>query len=190
MIDVRPLTPERLADAERLFGTSPGTDGCFCMWFIIPVAQYHAGGRATNQRLFRELAEGSTQPIGLLAYRDGEVIGWCAAGPRSRFVRALRVPSFKGRDPNEDESVWLVPCFYVRRDVRREGVSLALLKGAVDLARQQRAAAIEGFPFARGAKLSRESMVGVEAIFASCGFAATRRPSLTRVVMRKDLHAV
>jgi len=189
VIEVKPVSPELLPDAEALFGSSPETDRCFCMWFIIPVAQYHAGGRLANQRLFRELAERSTQPIGLLAYRDGDVVGWCAAGPRSRFVRALRVPSFKGRDPAEDESVWLVPCFYVRNDARREGVSLALLKGAVALARQNGAPAIEGFPFARGAKLSRECMVGVEAVFASCGFAVTRRPSSTRVVMRKELNA-
>jgi GNAT superfamily N-acetyltransferase len=184
------VTPELIADAERLFATSSETAGCFCTWFIIPVAQYHAGGPSANQQLFHELAEKSTQPIGLLAYRDGDVVGWCAAGPRSRFARALRVPSFKGRDPAEDESVWLVPCFYIRRDLRREGVSRALLHAAVALARQNGAEAIEGFPFARGSKLSRESMVGVEAIFASCGFTATRRPSSTRVVMRKELNAV
>ncbi|MGH2811626.1 MAG: GNAT family N-acetyltransferase, partial [Actinomycetota bacterium] len=102
-------------------------------------------------------------------------------------VRALRVPSFKGRDSAEDESVWLVPCFYIRKDVRREGVSRALLEGAVALARENGAVAIEGYPFARGARLSRESMVGVESLFTSCGFKVTRRPSSTRVVMRKLL---
>ena len=189
MIEVKPLTPELLPDAEKLFGTSPDTDGCFCMWFIIPVTQYHAGGREANRQLFCDLVEGNDAPMGLVAYRDQDVVGWCAAGPRSRFVRALRVPSFKGRDPAEDDSVWLVPCFYIRKDVRREGVSRALLEGAVALAGQHGAAAIEGFPFASGAKLSRETMVGVESIFASCGFSVTRRPSSTRVVMRKDLGA-
>ncbi len=187
MIDVRPLAPALLADAEKLFGTSPGTRGCFCMWFIIPVAQVHSGGAAANRRLFRELAERSPQPIGLLAYHEGEVVGWCATGPRSRFARALRVPSYKGRDPDEDESVWLVPCFYVRQDMRRQRVSVALLEGAVALARQHGAAAIEGFPFARGAKLSKESMVAVEAVFNECGFRVARRPSPTRVVMRRKL---
>lgn len=56
----------------------------------------------------------------------------CAAGLRSRFVRAVVVRSFKGR--------------------------------------QHGAATIEGFPFARGVKVGRESMVGVEAMFALCGF--------------------
>src|SRR5688572_11521664 len=157
------------------------------MWFIIPVAQYHAEGAAANRTRFCDLVESSEAPVGLLAYRDGEAVGWCAAGPRSRYVRALRVPSFKGRDPSEDESVWLVPCFYIHRDARRAGVSRALLEGAVKLARDHGAIAIEGFPFARGAKLLRESMVGLEATFESCGFSVTRRPSSTRVGMRKDL---
>jgi GNAT superfamily N-acetyltransferase len=187
VIEVKPLTQDLMADAEALFASSPDTAGCFCMWFIIPVAQYHAGGASANRQLFHELAEGSDQPIGLLAYRDGEVVGWCAAGPRSRFARALRVPSFKGRDASEDESAWLVPCFYVRKDVRREGVSLALLKAAVEMARNNAAPAIEGFPFARGAKVSKETMVGVEAVFDAAGFEVDRRPSSTRVVMRKEL---
>lgn len=178
---------QSVADADALFATSPETYGCSCMWFIIPVAEYHAGGASPNQQRFRELVEESSRPVGLLAYRGDEVVGWCAAGPRSRYVRALRVPSFRGRDAREDDSVWLVPCFYIRRDVRREGAARALLSAAVDLAQRSKAEAIEGFPFARGAKPSRESMVGVESLFASCGFEAVRRPTATRVVMRRAL---
>jgi hypothetical protein len=63
-----------------------------------------------------------------------------------------------------------------------------LLKGAVALARQHGAAAIEGFPFTRGTKLSKESLVGVETVFAQCGLDVARRPSSTRVVMRKNFN--
>lgn len=185
--DVKPVTADLAEDAEASFAASPESAGCFCTWFLIPVAQYHAGGARANKTIFRDLLRTSASAVGLLAYAAGEPIGWCAAGPRSRFKRALRVPSFKGRNPSEDESVWLVPCFNVRKDFRRQGVSSALLDGAVKLARKDGAKAIEGFPFARGAKLGRESMVGVEAVFESCGFVATRRPSATRVVMRRDL---
>ena len=187
MIEVKPLTRELLPDVEALFDTSRETHGCWCMWFLIPYKEYHASGPEGNHRRFLELMEVTSFPIGLLAYRDGEVVGWCATGPRSRFVRALGVPSFKGRDPSEDDSVWLTPCFYVRKDVRREGVSRALLEAAVTLAREHDATAIEGFPFASGVKIGRESMVAVEALFAACGFAVSRQPSPTRVVMRKEL---
>lgn len=186
-IEVRPLTHELLPDAEAIFDSSPETSHCSCMWFIIPYVQYRAGMPGGNRELFCALVQGSNEPVGLLAYRDGEGVGWCAAGPRTRFARALGVPSFKGRDRSEDESVWLVPCFYVRRDARRQGVSRALLEAAVALAHQHGAAAIEGFPFARGAKVGRESMIGVEALFAACGFAVARQPSPTRVVMRREL---
>ena len=187
MIEVRPLTKELLPDLEALFATSRETHGCWCMWFLIPYKEYKAGGPEGNRRQFIELMEATPYPIGLLAYREGEVVGWCAAGPRSRFVRALNVPSFKGRDPAEDDSVWLTPCFYVRKDVRREGVSRALLEAAVALAHEHGAAAIEGFPFAHGVKVGRESMVAVEALFVACGFVVSRRPLATRVVMRREL---
>jgi GNAT superfamily N-acetyltransferase len=186
-VDVKPLPKDHVADAERVFASNPDSSGCFCMWFIIPVAQYHAGSQAANHQRFLELVQESASPIGLIAYIAGEPVGWCAAGPRSRFTRALKVPSFKGRNPSEDDSTWLVPCFNVLQDYRRQGVSEALLSGAVELARAQGATAIEGFPFAKGAKLGRESMVGLEAAFEACGFAASRRPSATRVVMRRQM---
>jgi GNAT superfamily N-acetyltransferase len=185
--EIQPLTPELIPDALTLFGTSTGTARCFCMWFIIPVKQYHAGGPDRNRELFCGLVTDSTLPAGLLAYRSGEPVGWCAVGPRSRYARAIETPSFKGRDPSEDEAVWLVPCFYVRKDARRSGVSRALLQAAVDVAKEHGATAIEGFPFARGMRPSPESMVGGETAFAACGFRVDRRPTATRVVTRLDL---
>jgi GNAT superfamily N-acetyltransferase len=186
-VAVRPVTRDLARDAEATFASNPASAGCFCTWFLIPVAQYHAGGAQANREIFRGVLEKSELPVGLLAYVGDEPAGWCATGPRSRFVRALRVPSFKGRDVSEDDSVWLVPCFNVHPSHRREGVSRALLDGAVNLARKHGARAIEGFPFARGAKLGRESMVGLESVFESCGFVVSRRPSASRVVMRRNL---
>lgn len=187
MIDVRPVGPGAVGDAEAFFQSDPTTRHCFCMWFIIRVADYHAGGHERNKELFRELVETSEVPVGLLAYRDGETVGWCATGPRARYARAVRTPSFRGREPSEDEGAWMVPCFFIAPDARRGGVARALLEGAVALAREHGATAIEGFPFAQGAKVSRDSMVGVESLFASCGFSVIRRPSKARVVMRLDL---
>jgi GNAT superfamily N-acetyltransferase len=191
-IEIRPATPDRLADLANLFGASKTTSGCYCMWFILPAKQCQAGWRDGNRQAFEsmahELAGTTPEPVGLLAYRGDEAVGWCAAGPRSRYQRALRSPILKARDADEDPLVWLVPCFFVRRDARKQGVTRALLESAVELARQRGAAAVEGFPLAGDARRSAaEAFLGVEPLFASCGFQAVARPSTGRVVMRRDL---
>ena len=79
-----PLTPERWPDFERLFGRAGGYGGCWCMWFLIPYKEYKAGGPEGNRQQFIELMAATPYPIGLLAYREGEVVGWCATGPGVR----------------------------------------------------------------------------------------------------------
>jgi GNAT superfamily N-acetyltransferase len=205
-LTIAPVTAERLDDLAALFATNKTTDGCFCMWFLGPVKECHAGWGAVNQARFRSFTTTSETPVGLLAYHDDvssrerldslhsssrerlEPAGWCAAGPRSRYGRMLRAPVLRDRDPAEDDSVWLVPCFFVRRTARRTGVTRALLDAAVGLARRHGASAIEGFPLAGDQRRSTgDAFVGVEPIFASCGFTVVARPSATRVVMRRDL---
>jgi len=126
--------------------------------------------------------------MGLLAYDGGEPIGWCAAGPRTRYLKSGRSPLLRGRDEAEDTHVWLVPCFFVRVGARRSGTSGKLLTAAVDLAAQHGATAVEGFPRAAVAPHDAASgFVGAESVFEQCGFEVVRRPTPSRVVMRKDL---
>ncbi|MEQ1570376.1 MAG: GNAT family N-acetyltransferase [Myxococcota bacterium] len=189
-ITVTPVTADHLADAARLFGASRTTSHCWCMWFVTSVRAFHAAGADGNQAHFAALAADSRAPMGLLAHVAGDPVGWCAAGPRSRYARAIRTPSFGDRDPAEDDDVWLVPCLYVRPEHRRGGVARALLEGAVAVAWQHEATAIEAFPFAGSQRRSGPDLqVGVEPLFASCGFAVVRRPSANRVVMRRALTA-
>jgi GNAT superfamily N-acetyltransferase len=176
-----------LEDLRTLFQQTKATTGCWCMWFIIPVKDYHAGRGAQNEHLFTELVRNSEVPMGLVAYLDGTPAGWIASGPRSRYCRALKTPTLQGSDSREDENVWLVSCFFVAREHRRKGVAGQLLKEAVSMAQKLGAKAIEGFP-TQGARIaSTDSQVGTEHLFASQGFEALRRPSTNRVIMRRDL---
>jgi GNAT superfamily N-acetyltransferase len=184
----RPLTVERLGDLEELFGTNKTTQGCYCMWFLSPIREVHSGWGTVNRDRFNALAAEAREPMGLLAYRDGEAVGWCAAGPRARYARMLKAPTLRNRDPAEDERVWLVPCFFVRRDARRTGVMTTLLQAATRLARKHGAPAIEGFPRAGDQRHSAaDAYLGVEPLFAACGFSVVDRPSAARVIMRRDL---
>ena len=187
-VTVRPVGPDRLDDLAALFGTTRTTSDCYCMWFVVSAQECREGWGPGNRRAFERIAGEEPAPMGLLAYRGGEPVGWCAAGPRSRYARALRSPVLKARAPGEDAAVWLVPCFYVRRDARRGGVTRTLLEAAVSLARRRGAVAVEGFPLAgHGRRTTGEAFVGVEPLFASCGFVTVGRPTAARVVMRREL---
>jgi GNAT superfamily N-acetyltransferase len=189
-LTTKAVTGDLIDDVAKLFGTDKVTEGCWCMWFIIPVKDFHAAGSEGNRASFCDLITRDELPPGLLAYQHGEPVGWCAVGPRSRYVRALKTPTYRESAPSGEPDVWLVPCFFIRKDARGAGVGRALLEAAVSHARENGAAAIEGFPFSGTKRRSGgDTQVGYEALFASCGFAATRTPSPSRVVMRRELKA-
>ena len=173
---------------DALFETSAETKRCSCMWFIIPVKQYQADGPAGNRESCHNLMAVDRYPLGLLAYLNEIPVGWCAVGPRSRYVRAIKTPTYKERDKELDDDIWLVPCFYVHRDARGQGIAEKLLEAAVELARENGATAVDGFPFAGSTRQSKgDVQVGFEPLFVSCDFETIRTPSAKRVVMRKQL---
>jgi GNAT superfamily N-acetyltransferase len=183
--EIRPLTKANMSDLERLFSSEKAANSCWCMWFIVRVKDYHTGGAAGNKAKLKELAATSTKPLGVIAYHGGEPVGWAAAGPRSRYKRAVATPTLKSIDQSENDTVWLVPCFFIHPDMRGQRIAGNLLKEAVALARSHGALAIEGFPTAK--KGSADRQVGTEPLFAAHGFRAVSRPSSNRAVMRLDL---
>jgi GNAT superfamily N-acetyltransferase len=184
---IEKVTSNLLDDMAKLFGTDRATNDCWCMWFIIPVKEFHEAGSAGNRAAFCQMAASSDLPVGLLAYQENEPIGWCAVGPRGRYARALKTPTYRGGE-DEDEDVWLVPCFFVRKDARGREVSQRLLEAAVELARENGASAIEGFPFSGSKRRpGGDAQVGFEQLFSACGFKVIRTPSPSRVVMRRQL---
>jgi GNAT superfamily N-acetyltransferase len=189
MTTTRPLTADLLPDVERLFATSKVTAGCSCMWFLLTSREFDSGYAGGNRAAFATLVPEDT--LGVLAYHDGEPVGWVATGPRSRYGRLLRSPLLKGRDVDEDGSTWVVPCFFVRRDARRQGVTDDLLAAAVDLAAARGARSVEAVPLAGpGPHPTMAAYVGTESMFANAGFEVTARPSPARVIMRRALAVV
>jgi GNAT superfamily N-acetyltransferase len=129
---------------------------------------------------------------GLIAYLDGEPVGWCAVQPRTAYpglLRVYRVP-WEGRaEDKADSSIWAVTCIFVRSGFRHRGISYALARAAVDFARQRGARALEGYPMITqpGQEITWDEMlVGNRSIFAAAGFAEVSHPTPRRVVMRID----
>lgn len=128
---------------------------------------------------------------GLVAYLDGEPVGWCAVEPRSAYGRLRNSPvPWSGRDEDPaDDAIWAVTCFVTRAGFRRRGISRALARATVDFARRRGARALEGYPMLTepGQDVTwGELNVGTRSVFVEAGFQEVSRPTLRRVVMRID----
>ena len=80
-----PVTPAHWPDLVRLFGEKGACAGCWCMWMRLPLAEFRRGKGDGNRRALRALV--ARRPPGLLAYVNGEPVGWVAAAPREEYVR-------------------------------------------------------------------------------------------------------
>jgi GNAT superfamily N-acetyltransferase len=189
-VDTRPLGPGDLDDLALLFGAQRSTKHCWCTAFCASGGQFAAGWfGGGNRRRFERLAGASSTPMGVLALVDGVPVGWGACGPRSRYAAAIdgRSSLLRGRPREEDESVWLVACLFVAPTHRGLGITHALVRAAVDLARQEGALAVEGWPLTASASSLGDAFVGREEVFRAAGFECVDRPTPQRALMRLDL---
>jgi GNAT superfamily N-acetyltransferase len=184
-------------DLQTVLGARGDPPRCQCQRYKMqPGESWNSVGSEELAFRFRTQTDcghaGSSRTSGLVAYLDGEPVGWCAVEPRNAYPRLLlktRVP-WEGRaEDKADESVWAVTCFVTRTGFRRRGVSRALARAAVDFARQRGARALEGYPMITqpGQEVTwGELHVGSRSIFADAGFSEVSHPTLRRVVMRID----
>ncbi|HEX8580759.1 MAG TPA: GNAT family N-acetyltransferase [Acidimicrobiales bacterium] len=183
-VEVHPLTPERWADLEELFGPRGAVAGCWCMFWRAPSAQITVANGETNRAALRALVD-EGRSTGLLAYRNGQVAGWCSVAPRADYGRLQRS---KKLGPVDDVPVWSIPCFYIHRSHRRSGVAAALLGAAVEHARANGAVAVEGYPVdpQGGRAPTSSAYVGVLPMFEAAGFREIARRD-DRPIVRRTL---
>ena len=184
-LTVRPLTLEWWPDLEGLFGRAGASNGCWCMyWRIGP--RYRDRPREDNQRDLERLAR-SGPPPGLLAFDGGTAVGWCELAPRADLDWLAH-----GRysRPVDELPVWSVPCFYVRRTRRGQGVMDALIEAALPAAASAGAPALEAYPVDTAVPAHTGNLFpGVASVFARHGFGVVARRKPDRPVMRKSLGA-
>ncbi|MHC4421056.1 MAG: GNAT family N-acetyltransferase [Planctomycetota bacterium] len=181
-LDVQPLTPDRWADLEALFGPHGACAGCWCMWWRLTRREFDQKTGAPNKRAFRKLVTAGKVP-GILAYADGEPVGWCAIEPRASYPVLQRSPVLK---PVDEQPVWSITCLFVARSWRRRGVSVKLIRAAVRHAARLGAVIVEGYPKEprTDAMPDYSAFTGLPAAFREAGFTEVLRRSATRPIMR------
>lgn len=191
MIDLRiaPVTHDRWADLERLFGPNGAYSGCWCMFLRLPAKEFDrncGGGGAPNRAALKALVESGAEP-GLLAWRGGDPVGWVAVAPREEYGRVLRSPVHKPVD--EATGVYSISCFYIAKTARARGVAEALLAAAVDFARERGAVLVEAYPTdVRGERRAAAEMWrGSLEQFERAGFQVVARRKPARPIVRLRL---
>lgn len=181
-LSFEPVTKARFADLERLFGERGACGGCWCMTPRLTRREYEERKGERNRRALASLVARGPPP-GLLAYRGGEPVAWVAVGPRSeyRLLAGSRVLA-----PVDEEPVWSIVCLFLRKDVRRTGLSSQLVRAAAEFAASRGARIVEGYPQIprKGAMPDVFAWTGLASSFEKAGFHEVARRSPTRPIMR------
>ena len=171
-------------DVVTLFGPRGACAGCWCMWPRLAAAEFRHGSGDGNRRRLQQLVRSDAR-TGLLAYSNGEPVGWIALAPRTEYPRLDRSRVLA---PVDDKPVWSVTCFFVRRDWRKRGLTVRLLREASKFAATRGGRILEGYPIdARKRAADAFVWTGLAATFERAGFHEVARRSATRPIMRRAL---
>ncbi|MGW6566508.1 GNAT family N-acetyltransferase [Streptomyces sp. NPDC054975] len=189
-IDVRPASD--FEDVRAVLGPkSPDANVCWCLSYRVPSKLNNELRGPERGAYVAELCRGPLPP-GVIAYDGDEPAGWAAVAPRAdtSFARSRKIPYV------DDLPVWSLWCVRVRPGHRKQGISHALITGAVEFARAHGAPAVEAYPLDNGdAKVDLTmAYAGLRKNFERAGFvhAADTTSVLAghpRVLMRLDLRS-
>src|SRR5690349_6135378 len=141
-LSFHPLTQKIWRDFEMLFGLNGACGGCWCMYWKLRGKEYSENTGDSARQIQKSIVDDGVSP-GLVAYSDGYPIGWIAVEPRSAYPKLAHSRNLK---PVDDQDVWSVTCFFVEKKHRRSGVTVELLRAAIQHVRAHGGKIVEGYP--------------------------------------------
>ncbi len=186
-ITTKELSAAMWNDVERLFGSNGACGGCWCQAWRIRAGEKwdDVKGPKAKKRLRSGIRRGTT--MGVIAYNGSTPIGWCTFGPRNDFPRLNRARTLRCDDASH---VWALPCFFVVRGFREQGVASAMLKKALVLMKKKKAGVAEGYPSKPGRDgryIASFSWTGTHTLFEHAGFTTEGNPEGAKRRVRKHL---
>ena len=82
--------PAEWADVESLFSLPGEPSRCWCRYFALTGPEYATLEPAERKAQLQEKFDGASPVPGVLAFRAGQPVGWCAVEPRTCYPRVLR----------------------------------------------------------------------------------------------------
>ena len=178
-----PLTKKSWPQFVQLFGARGACGNCWCMYFRLKKDEFVAGKQDDgNKDAMKELVWAGA-PTGILGMYEGQAIAWCAFAPREEY---LKLANSRVHKPIDSEKVWSITCFFVDKQFRRMGISVAMLKGIIEYARKQKIKIIEAYPTIPTKEPLPDSFawIGLYKSFERAGFKIADRTSKNRPMVR------
>jgi GNAT superfamily N-acetyltransferase len=185
-LTIEPLSKKNWDKFTDLFGTRGACGNCWCMLFRTSHTVFEMGKKENGNKKAMKKLVWQDVPTGVLGMYNDRAIAWCALAPRTDFVKLERSRIHK---PIDEKPVWSIPCFFVAKEFRRQGVSVALLKGIIAYARQNHIATLEAYPTipTQGFLPDAFAWIGLYESFRRAGFKIVDRKSKNRPMVRYEV---
>jgi hypothetical protein len=176
------LTKDNWDDFVQLFGGRGACGGCWCMSWRLKTANFNKNKGLKNKNALKRLVL-QNKPVGIIAYAGQEPIGWCAVAPREDY---LRIESSRSLKRVDDEPVWSMPCFFIKKEQRKKNYLSKVIRAGMKWAHTQGAEIIEAYPI----KPYSDNMpaafawTGFITVFEKLGFKTVAQPSRTKYIVR------
>ena len=171
-------------DFEQLMGAKGGCGGCWCMFFRLPASDFKRNKFEGNRKMMKQIVHDGA-PAGLIASLHGEPVGWMAMAPREHYVKIEKSRALKRID---EKPVWSIPCFYIKKEFRRKGLSRLMIAAAIEFARKNNVIALEAYPSIPYSQQAPGPFLwtGVLSAFIENGFKLVQTNGKTRAMVRID----
>jgi len=177
-----PLSKKNWPLFETLFGEKGACGGCWCMHFRLPKKEWESGKKNGDNKMKMQRLVDQKIPSGFIAVYQNKAIAWAALAPREDFVKLAGSRIHK---PIDDKKVWSIPCTFIHKNFRQQGVSVALLKGIIEYAKKQKINILEAYPTIPSGKLPDAfAWIGLYKSFQKAGFEIVDQKSPNRPMVR------
>jgi GNAT superfamily N-acetyltransferase len=191
-LEIVPLTPDRWDDVAALFGEGGDPKTCWCMYWRLRSKDWSFANTAEIREGFHDLVNLNRDPApGLLAYRDGQAVGWVSVAPRDDYER---LTNSRVRPRIDDVAVWSIVCFVVSKTERGRGSTSLLLDAAMAYAVERGAPGLEAYPVDPGDGRVPAALgyTGLLSTFQAAGFRVVHQidspqSKVRRVVVRREI---
>ena len=152
------------------------------MWWRATRKEFEICQGEKNRRSLQKIVASGLIP-GLLGYIDKQAVAWCSVAPREQFCSLERSRVLKRIDT---AAVWSIVCFYIRKGYRKRGLTLTMIKGAIEYARHKGGEIIEAYPtVVQSTNAPPVSIfMGIPDVYRKAGFTEVASPSRSKRIMR------